>query len=90
MANAPEDSPFADGTKQVLHAEVNRLVHFTLDLEHISGDFFIGWTNTKKPNFSNKGGIKSPFILSSDGAVEKWGVDIEDNGHLIWFNKVKE
>lgn len=89
VGDAPKDFPIADHTKQVLHAEVNRLVHFTLDLEHVTGDFFIGWTNTKKPNFSNKGGIKSQFILGSDDALEKWGVDIEDNGRLIWFNKVQ-
>ncbi|KAK2592732.1 hypothetical protein QQS21_009575 [Conoideocrella luteorostrata] len=88
VAKPPKDKPIAQDTKAVLHADVRRLVDFTLDVEHVSGQFFIAWTDTETTNFGYKAGVKAMFTLGSGGSVEKWGVDIEGSGRLVWFIKV--
>ena len=90
VADAPKHFPIDEDVANVLHAELDRLLHMTLDLEHVSGDFFIAWRGTLKPNFANKGGAKARFVLRGDGAVDKLGIDIEADGQLVWFDKVTE
>lgn len=89
VADANRDFLYAARTKQVLRADVDRLCHMVVDLEHVSGDFFLAWVDNKEPCFANAGGVTARFTLGSDGAVEKWGIDIEANGRLVWFDRVK-
>ena len=87
VAKPPRGVPVAEKTKEVLHCITRRLVDLTLDLEHVSGEHFIGWSDTETGNIIAKAGLLAQFSIGSDGNVEKWGIDIENIGRLIWFTK---
>ncbi|KAH8890346.1 beta-lactamase/transpeptidase-like protein [Thozetella sp. PMI_491] len=94
LVQARDGLPVAEGTKEVLHADIRRLLDFTLDLEHISGEFFIGWVGLEKPNKGIRTGFRSQFVLGSDGEARKWGINLKpdasegDESMMVWFDKV--
>ena len=97
MATPREEIPVQDKTKVVLHAEIHRLIDATLDLEHVSGDYFIAWSHAAgTPSMVVSAGYWSRFDLGSDGSVRRWAVNWDlnatevDEGMLVWFDKVAD
>ncbi|KAJ3476130.1 hypothetical protein NLG97_g9223 [Lecanicillium saksenae] len=82
-----KDVPMAEATTHVLRARLQRLTTLTLDLEHVSGDYFISWLNYEPARFS-RAGSKAQFELASNGQVAKCGIDMELRGRIVWFTKV--
>ncbi|UNI15924.1 hypothetical protein JDV02_002408 [Purpureocillium takamizusanense] len=86
--------PVADGTVQVLHADVRRLLDITLDLEHVSGEYFIAWTDTETSNILIKSGLRAEFVIGGDGKVAKCGIHLDpisrsdDEKMMVWFSRV--
>jgi hypothetical protein len=92
----PRDGlPILPRTKYVLHADLHRLMHYTLDFEHVSGEFFIAWIDTETCNAVIRGGLRARFGLGSNGKVDKMALNVEvgsneeDSRMVVWFNKVR-
>ena len=82
--------PVADPGKPVLHAEANRLVNFTVDLEHISGEHFLAFAGTKVPSALSLNAMKAEFRVGADGKVIEVGIDgpLLAGDEMVWFRKV--
>ncbi len=91
-----EGVPVADGTTEVLHADIRRLLDVTLDLEHISGEYFVAWTDTETSNVLIKSGLRAEFVIGHDGKVSKCGIHLDpvsrsdDDRMKVWFTKVND
>lgn len=83
--------PFDDSTTEVLHAELPRMMDFTIDLEHVSGDKFIAWLGTKTGSGLIKWAKHARFEVDEDGGV-KCGMALEMFGGegLVWFRRVED
>lgn len=93
VAKPLKRTPVTAGTTEVLHCEIRRLVNLTLDFEHVSGDFFIAWSDTEIPNMAGRGGKRVQFVVGSDARVQKMGINLDMNGDeddrmVVWFKKV--
>lgn len=81
-----KDVPMAKMTTHILRARLRRLTTLTLDLEHVSGEYFISWLNYEPSRFA-RAGSKAQFQLASNGQVTKCGIDMELAGRIVWFTK---
>jgi hypothetical protein len=62
-----------------------------MDLEHVSGDHFIAWTDSlTAPAGSFKTAISTEFRLGVDGTVTEFGARMEEEmgEDKIWFKRV--
>ena len=81
---------------EVLHADIRRLLDVTLDLEHISGEYFVAWTDTETSNVLIKSGLRAEFVIGHDGKVSKCGIHLDpvsrsdDDRMKVWFTKVND
>ncbi|EON97129.1 putative penicillin-binding protein [Phaeoacremonium minimum UCRPA7] len=86
--------PLAKHTKEVLHTDIRRLVNVTVDLEHVSGEFFAAWTDLEVTAPFVRGAVPAQFEIGSDGKVQKMGLQFEighqsqDKESLVWFDKL--
>lgn len=70
------------------------MVNLTIDMEHVSGDFFIAWCDAEVPTLSTKHGEQVQFVIGSDGKVQKMGIKMDffgnsdDDRMVTWFNKM--
>lgn len=93
VAAAPGAHMDTGGT-ELLHAELKRLETFTLNFEHVSGDFFIAWGDVIPPTVSFRRGLRAQFVVGSAGTVERMGINFEpmtadgDDLKMTWFQKV--
>ncbi|KAJ6440606.1 penicillin-binding protein [Purpureocillium lavendulum] len=89
-----EGVPVADGTNEVLHSDIRRLLDITIDLEHVSGEYFIAWVDTETSNVLVKSGLRAQFVIGPDGKVAKCGIQLDpisrsdDDRMMVWFTKV--
>lgn len=94
LQEPPPGLPLAEHTKQVLHSNMHRLVNLTVDLEHVSGEFFAAWTDLEVTAPFARGAVTAQFEVGSDGKVQKLGLDFvvghpsRDQEGLIWLDKV--
>lgn len=79
-----------------LHTEANRTWAFALDLEHVSGEFFVafvhGVAGSLTESITNMMGLKTEFRLGVSKTVEAVGFGMEPTmeDELIWFSKVQD
>jgi hypothetical protein len=62
-----------------------------IDLEHVSGDHFIAWTDSlTAPEGSFKSAMAAEFRLCVDGTVTEFGARMEEamGEEKIWFKRV--
>lgn len=62
-----------------------------MDLEHVTGEHFIAWTDSlTAPEGSFKSAMAAEFRLSVDGAVVEFGARMEEamGEKKIWFKRV--
>lgn len=88
------DTPMRGGTTKVLHADMHRLIEYTLDFEHISGDYFIAWADSANPRVTSRDGFRAVFRLESNGNVEQLGISFSpmssgtDDPMMVWFTRL--
>jgi CubicO group peptidase (beta-lactamase class C family) len=83
--------PFHGSTTQVLHAELPRMMDFTIDLEHVSGKDFIAWLGTRTGSGLIKWAKHARFETTTDGQL-RCGIALEMFGgtELVWYDRVEE
>lgn len=76
-----------------LHADRSNVTWQTeIDLEHVSGEYFLAWIDSKTaPRSVFKGAQPAEFVVRKDGVVGTLGIALEpamkDPGR-IWFERV--
>lgn len=87
-----KELPWSPAPAQVLHADVRRLAAFTIDLEHVSGDFFAAWYDTETGSPIARAAQEAQFEVGIDGRVKrlKLGMDplAKDPNLVVWFDRV--
>ena len=82
--------PVANSTKSVLHGELDRLVAVVLDLEHVSGEYFVAYVETRVPSEVALLAWKAEFRIGADGTVQELGVQgpMLAGDEPVWFRKI--
>lgn len=88
--------PVAKRTSHVLHANIHRVLSIMLDLEHVSGDHFVVWTDLEQTTPIARTAFRAQFKIGSDGKVGKLGVDwnvgpmpaSDESPMMAWFDKI--
>jgi CubicO group peptidase (beta-lactamase class C family) len=86
-----EGLPVKESTKQVLHAKTERLVNFLIDLEHVSGEYFVGYINCEVPSAIALSALKAQFCTDVKGKVVRLGIESEvmiGSHETLWFERV--
>ncbi|KKY14575.1 putative penicillin-binding [Phaeomoniella chlamydospora] len=83
--------PVKNSTSEVLHAVLRHTANFTLDFEHVSGDFFVAWVNTEVPMLTASFALPAEFRIDPRGNVVKMGIPTNtvllERDHKIWFDR---
>ncbi|KAK7994292.1 penicillin-binding protein [Apiospora marii] len=83
-----------DGCHLEAHAEDTSMFDFVFVLEHVSGDYWVGWAHVK--GLTDPGeplaSVRAQFRLSERGEVSEVGIDLrieeDDEVPLVWFTRV--
>lgn len=93
-----EESPQAAGKGGECHLEAHledtSMFEFVFMLEHVSGDYWVGWAHVK--GLTDPGeplaSVRAQFRLNARGEVSEAGVDLrleeDDEVPLVWFTRV--
>lgn len=76
------------------HAEDTSMFDFVFMMEHVSGDYWVGWAHVK--GLTDPGeplaSVRAQFRLDERGEVSEVGVDLrieeDDEVPLVWFTRV--
>ena len=93
LAKPTEKLPFSKPPAKVLHADLlDRTWLAVLDLEHISGEYFLVYISLLKTDGSKSyaGVTKAECRMNGSGKVEELGIAIEEEmgEDKIWFKKI--
>ncbi|MCJ1331699.1 hypothetical protein MMC10_008391 [Thelotrema lepadinum] len=82
--------PVADSRKPVLHGELDRLFAIVVDLEHVSGEYFVAYVETQVPSEVALLTCKAEFRIGADGKVHELGIqgEVLAGDEPVWFRRV--
>lgn len=94
LASPRATTPVQNGVTQVLRAEYTALGDNVLEIEHVSGDFFLCWEDLAMPAAAAREARRVQFTLGEEGSVEKMGINFApatETGNdfkMTWFDKM--
>lgn len=80
-------------TRAVLRTQITRLRGHVFELEHVSGDSFVAWEDLAVAIVSAWRGLGVKFVLGSEVAVKRMGVNLAavteegDGVKVTWLGK---
>lgn len=94
VAAPRKTTPVREGVDEVLRTEFVSLGDKVLEMEHISGEYFLGWEDLQVPSASGLTPRRVRFVMGPGGEVVKMGIDfasrvkVDDDSMMIWFKRV--
>jgi hypothetical protein len=81
--------PVAEGTQRVLRAVWQKEWPVVIELEHVSGEYFVAWINLVVPGPMVRDAAPAVFEVGADGNVSRFGTNAEPAlAEKIWFKRM--
>jgi len=93
LASPRATTPVRSGVTEVLRTEFTALGDFVCEMEHVSGDFFLGWEDFTVPAAAARVARRVQFVLGAEGSVVRMGINFApatetgDDLKMTWFDK---
>lgn len=93
VASPRATTPVRSGVTEVLRTEFTALGDFVYEMEHVSGEFFLGWKDFAVPAAAARAARRVQFVLGADGSVARVGINFApatetgDDLKMTWFDK---